>query len=37
MTRPSAEGQIRAMRSALEKAAISPDEIDYINAQCRIP
>jgi 3-oxoacyl-[acyl-carrier-protein] synthase II len=32
MTRPSAEGQIRAMRSALEDAAISPDAIDYINA-----
>ncbi|MDQ3959357.1 MAG: beta-ketoacyl-[acyl-carrier-protein] synthase family protein [Pseudomonadota bacterium] len=32
MTRPSAEGQIRAMRSALEDAAIAPDAIDYINA-----
>jgi 3-oxoacyl-[acyl-carrier-protein] synthase II len=32
MTRPSVEGQIRAMTLSLDNAAIAPEEIDYINA-----
>jgi len=32
ITRPSVEGQAAAMRRALDAAAISPDEIGYINA-----
>jgi 3-oxoacyl-[acyl-carrier-protein] synthase II len=32
MTKPSLEGQSRAITDALEEAGISPDEVDYINA-----
>lgn len=32
ITQPSLEGQARAMRKAMEDAAISPDMISYINA-----
>ena len=32
ITRPSVEGQASAMRRALESAAMSADEVDYINA-----
>lgn len=32
ITRPSAEGQARAMRAALRSAAMQPDQIDYVNA-----
>jgi beta-ketoacyl-acyl-carrier-protein synthase II len=32
ITRPSAEGQARAMRLALESAALPASEVDYINA-----
>lgn len=32
ITRPTVEGQARAMRAALESAALSPSAIDYINA-----
>ncbi|MEO7742785.1 MAG: beta-ketoacyl-[acyl-carrier-protein] synthase family protein [Usitatibacter sp.] len=32
ITRPSVEGQARAMRLALEDAAISPGDVGYINA-----
>lgn len=31
-TRPSQEGQARAMRAALRDAHISPDQVDYVNA-----
>jgi 3-oxoacyl-[acyl-carrier-protein] synthase II len=31
-TRPSLEGEIRAIRLALADAAMGPDEIDYVNA-----
>ncbi len=32
ITKPSVDGQVRAMEAALEEARLSPDEIDYINA-----
>jgi beta-ketoacyl-acyl-carrier-protein synthase II len=32
ITQPSLDGQVRAMLHALKDAAITPDEIDYINA-----
>jgi 3-oxoacyl-[acyl-carrier-protein] synthase II len=32
MTKPSLEGQSRAIAEALEEAGISPEEMDYINA-----
>ena len=32
ITRPSVEGQASAVRAALESAACSPDDIDYVNA-----
>ncbi len=32
MTRPTASGQIRAMRAALNSAGLEPGDIDYINA-----
>ncbi len=32
ITSPSVDGQIQAMRRALEEAKTAPDEIDYINA-----
>jgi 3-oxoacyl-(acyl-carrier-protein) synthase len=32
ITRPSVEGQARAMRRALDDAAMAPSDIDYINA-----
>jgi len=32
MSRPDRDGQVRAMRSALEDAALAPDAIGYINA-----
>jgi 3-oxoacyl-[acyl-carrier-protein] synthase II len=32
ITRPSIEGQAHAIRAALESAACSPDDIDYVNA-----
>ena len=32
MTAPNQEGPVRAMRLALKKAKMNPDEIDYINA-----
>src|ERR1022692_126638 len=32
ITQPSAEGAARAMRAALRDAALSPDQIGYINA-----
>ena len=32
ITRPSVEGQARAMRAALEDASMQPEEIGYINA-----
>ena len=32
ITKPSVEGQVRAMRLAIEEAGIDPDEIDHINA-----
>jgi 3-oxoacyl-[acyl-carrier-protein] synthase II len=32
MTRPSLEGQARAMAEALEEAGLLPNQIDYINA-----
>jgi 3-oxoacyl-[acyl-carrier-protein] synthase II len=32
ITKPSAEGQARAIRMALEDATLAPDEIGYINA-----
>ena len=32
ITRPSVEGQARAMRLALEDAGLEPGEIDYVNA-----
>jgi 3-oxoacyl-[acyl-carrier-protein] synthase II len=32
MTKPSIEGQSRAISEALREAQISPDEVDYINA-----
>jgi 3-oxoacyl-[acyl-carrier-protein] synthase II len=32
MTRPSVEGQVRAMRAALESAETSADEIGFVNA-----
>lgn len=31
-TRPSMDGQVAAMRAALQDASIAPDEVDYINA-----
>lgn len=31
-TRPSAEGEARAIRLAMEDAGISPEDVDYINA-----
>ncbi len=32
LTQPSAEGQVRAMRTALDDAKLNPASIDYINA-----
>jgi beta-ketoacyl-acyl-carrier-protein synthase II len=32
ITRPSVDGQARAMRAALRSAGLHPDEIDYVNA-----
>jgi len=32
ITRPSVEGQARAMRRALQDASMAPEEVDYINA-----
>lgn len=32
MSKPDADGQVRAMRLALADAALMPDEIDYVNA-----
>src|SRR6185369_8343538 len=32
MSRPDRDGQVRAMRAALEEAALAPDSIGYINA-----
>jgi len=32
ITRPSIEGQARAMRAALRSAGLHPDQIDYVNA-----
>ncbi len=32
ITQPSVEGPARAVRMALEEAAVAPDEVDYINA-----
>ena len=32
MTQPSVDGPARAMRMALEEAAVNPEEVDYINA-----
>jgi 3-oxoacyl-[acyl-carrier-protein] synthase II len=32
ITKPSAEGQVRAMKMALQDAGMAPDEIGYINA-----
>jgi 3-oxoacyl-[acyl-carrier-protein] synthase II len=32
ITRPSIEGQARAMRAAPRSAALHPDQIDYVNA-----
>jgi 3-oxoacyl-[acyl-carrier-protein] synthase II len=32
ITRPSVEGQARAMRAALRSADLHPDQIDYVNA-----
>jgi 3-oxoacyl-[acyl-carrier-protein] synthase II len=32
ITRPSVEGQARAMRAALRRANLSPDQIGYVNA-----
>ncbi len=32
ITRPSVEGQARAMRAALRSAGLHPDQIDYVNA-----
>jgi 3-oxoacyl-(acyl-carrier-protein) synthase len=32
LTRPDLDGQVRAMRDAMEDAAIGPEDIDYINA-----
>jgi 3-oxoacyl-[acyl-carrier-protein] synthase II len=32
MSRPDRDGQVRAMRAALEEAALAPDVIGYINA-----
>jgi 3-oxoacyl-(acyl-carrier-protein) synthase len=32
LTRPHVEGQVRAMRGALEDAGLNPEEIEYVNA-----
>ncbi len=32
LTQPAVDGPVRAMRKALNSAALSPDDIDYINA-----
>ena len=32
LVRPEADGQIRALRATLADAALSPDDIDYVNA-----
>ncbi len=32
ITKPSVDGQVRAMEAALEEAHLGPEEIDYINA-----
>src|SRR5258708_13057502 len=32
LVRPNVDGQMRAMRMAIEDGGLAPDEIDYINA-----
>jgi len=32
LVRPNVDGQVRAMRMAIEDGGLTPDEIDYINA-----
>ena len=32
LTKPRLEGQVRAMRDALQDAAVRPDQVDYVNA-----
>jgi 3-oxoacyl-(acyl-carrier-protein) synthase len=32
LTRPDLDGQVRAMRTALQDAGVAPDEVDYVNA-----
>jgi 3-oxoacyl-[acyl-carrier-protein] synthase II len=32
LTQPNVDGQVRAMRGALQDAGVTPDQIDYVNA-----